>query len=695
MLDVTIYQSMFARSPIGTIVLSASADPVILDVNDAFLRDVGHTREQLVGHLLFAALPAPPEDPDDPHSNGVTALRNALARVLATGEPQSLTTQRYPIRSILPDGREVFVERFWSVTNTPIFAADGSLCCIQHVSIEVTARKQAEEALLLSRREALDAARQAEAERARLGAVLQAAPVGIVLADTRGKVIESNAAHDALWCRHCEPGAAPLDFAEWKGWWADGSARHGQALAADEWPLAAALRGEPSAHHLIEIETFDARRARRIVVCSAAPVRGRDGQVDAAVVVLLDMTERLRAENALRDADRRKDEFLAMLAHELRNPLAPIMAAAELLVQGAAAPATVKQASSIIGRQARHLTGLVDDLLDVSRITRGLAVVDKSPLDLGTVVAEAVEQVQPLVASRGHSLALDVQAAPLTVCGDRKRLVQVVANLLNNAAKYTPPGGRIRLAAQAEAGRARLSVSDNGIGMTRELMGRAFELFAQAERDADRAQGGLGIGLAVVRRLVELHGGEIAVASSGPGQGSCFTLTLPLTLPLAPGVVNAAGAQAPQLRTVPGQALEVLVVDDNRDAAQMLGIMVQHFGHAVRIVHTAAEALAAARDYPADVYLLDIGLPGMDGHELARRLRAEAAGAGAVLVAVTGYGGEQARRAAVAAGFDYHFVKPVKGGDLRLLLRDIAGARGFGVQERRGAGSARGGDIEP
>ena len=686
MLDATLYQSMFARSPIGTIVLSSSADPVILDVNDAFLRDVGHTREQLVGRLLFAALPAAPEDPDDPHSNGVTALRNALARVLASGEPQSLTTQRYPIRSILPDGREVFVERFWSVTNTPVFGADGSLRCIQHVGIEVSARKQAEEALLLSQREALDAARQAEAERARLGAVLQAAPVGIVLADTRGKVIDANAAYDALWCRHCEPGAAPLDFSEWKGWWADGSARHGQALAVDEWPLAAALRGEPSAHHLIEIETFGASRARRIVVCSAAPIRGHDGQVDAAVVVLLDMTERLRAENALRDADRRKDEFLAMLAHELRNPLAPIMAAAELLVQDAAAPAGVKQASAIIGRQARHLAGLVDDLLDVSRITRGLAVVDKSPLDLGTVVAEAVEQVQPLVASRGHSLVLDMQAAPLTVCGDRKRLVQVVANLLNNAAKYTPPGGRIRLAAQAEAGRARLSVSDNGIGMTRELMGRAFELFAQAERDADRAQGGLGIGLAVVRRLVELHGGQIAVDSGGPGQGSCFTLTLPL----APGAAHAGGAQAAQLPAAAGQALEVLVVDDNRDAAQMLGIMVRHFGHAVRTVHTAGEALDQARLHAADVYLLDIGLPGVDGHELARRLRAEAAGAGAVLVAVTGYGGEEAQRAALAAGFDYHFVKPVKGGDLRLLLRDIARARGRGVQERSAAGGARG-----
>ncbi|MEW6021565.1 MAG: ATP-binding protein [Pseudomonadota bacterium] len=690
MLDATFYQSMFARSPIGTLVLSPSADPVILEVNEAFLRDVGHTRAQLVGQPLFGALPAAPGDPDDPHSNGVTALRNSLAQVVASGEPQSLTTQRYPIRSIRPDGSEVFVERFWSVTNTPVFAADGGLLCIQHVSIEVTGHKRAEEALLLSRREAVEAARQAEDGRARMTAVLQAAPVGIVLADTDGRVLDANAAHDALLCRHCSSDGARLDFSEWRGWWADGSARHGQALAAGDWPLAAALRGETSSHHLIEIETFDAARSHRVVVCSAAPILGRDGRVDAAVVVLLDMTERLRAESALRDADRRKDEFLAMLAHELRNPLAPIMAAAELLVQGAAAPAMVRRASSVIGRQARHLTGLVDDLLDVSRVTRGLAVIDKSPLDLGAVIAEAVEQVQPLVASRNHRLELAVQAAPLTVNGDAKRLVQVVANLLNNAAKYTPPGGRIRLAADAEpnTGRARLSVSDNGIGMSHELMARAFELFAQAERDADRAQGGLGIGLAVVRRLVELHGGEIGVRSAGPGQGSSFTVTLPL----AAG--STAGAAAPA-RQAPGpeQALGVLVVDDNADAAQMLAIMVQHFGHAVRIAHAADEALALAEQQPADVYLLDIGLPGMDGHELARRLRGDAANAGAVLVAITGYGGDEAHRAALAAGFDFHFVKPVKGGDLRLLLRDIARSRGRGVQERRAGGAARAGNF--
>jgi len=209
MLDATLYQTMFARSPLGALVLSPSADPLILDVNEAFLREVGHTREQLVEQSLFSAFPATPEDGDDPHSNGALALRSSLAQVIASGEPQSLTTQRYPVRSIRPDGSVVFVERFWSVTNTPIFAAEGKLLCIHHASIEVTGRKRTEEALLLSRREAVAAARQAETGRARLGAVLQAAPVGIVLADADGKVLDANTAHDALWGRHCSAGDAP------------------------------------------------------------------------------------------------------------------------------------------------------------------------------------------------------------------------------------------------------------------------------------------------------------------------------------------------------------------------------------------------------------------------------------------------------------------------------------------------------
>ncbi|MFC5462585.1 ATP-binding protein [Massilia niabensis] len=689
MLDPALYQTIFASAPIGACIFSPSDDPVILDVNEAFLRNVAYTREQLVGQRLFAALP---EDPNDPNDTGVAALGRALARVIETGQPQSLPTQRYPIRTIGEGGAEVFVERFWNAVNTPIFDAQGKLLCIYHVTIEVTEQMRAEEALHLSRREALDAALQAEAGRARLKAVLEAAPVGITVVASNGEVLELNAAHDALWGREGLPKEAPVDFSEWRGWWADGSDRHGQPVAPDEWPLAQALRGTPQAHQLIEIETFDEQRQRRVVLLSAAPIRDRDGEVLAAVVVLLDMSERLKAEEALREADRRKDEFLAMLAHELRNPLAPIMVAAELLGHASVDVERVKRTGAVILRQVKHLTSLVDDLLDVSRVTRGLVVIDKQRVDMRTILAQAVEQVTPLLQARRHHLEVRPQAQPLVVCGDAKRLIQVLANLLNNAVKYTPPGGRIDVETRIEGSCAQVSVSDNGIGMSEELITRAFELFAQAERGSDRTQGGLGIGLAVVKRLVELHGGTIRVHSDGPGQGSRFTVSIPLAdsseaLSPAPTRSPLATASAP---------LSVMVVDDNVDAAQMLSMMIEACGYRVRTEHGSQAALIAAATDPADVYLLDIGLPEINGLALAQCLRANPPTRDAVLIAVTGYGRLEDRAASNQAGFDFHFVKPIDSEDLAGLLRDIATRRQRASPERRhGASRAWPSNVAP
>lgn len=668
MLDPALYHSFFANAPIGAYILSPSADPIILDVNNAFLRNVDYTCEQLVGQPLFQALPA---DPNDPSDAGVDALRASLARAIETGRPQSMPTQRYPIRTVGEDGTEVFVERFWNAVNTPIFDADGTLLCIYHVTIEVTEQKRAEEALRLSRQEAIGAAQEAEAGRARLSAVLQAVPVGIMMADSDGNVLESNAAHDALWCRCSLPKNTRIDFSEWKGWWADGSARHGQPLEPDEWPLVQALRGSPQAHALIEIETFDEPRLRRVVVCSAAPIRDRDGQVFAGVVALLDMTERLKAEEALREADRRKDEFLAMLAHELRNPLAPIMVAAELLGRQAGDGEQVERTSAVILRQVRHLTGLVDDLLDVSRVTRGLVVIDKQRVDLRAILAQAVEQVMPLIQARRHQLDLPSSTGALMVCGDAKRLIQVVANLLNNAAKYTPPGGLLQVEMGVKDGHIHVAVTDNGIGMSEDLIARAFELFAQAERGADRAQGGLGIGLAVVKRLVELHGGVITASSCGPGKGSRFTVVLPQ----APMGAEEKPAAPVSVSANPAGPLRVMVVDDNVDAADMLSLRIAADGYEVSTEHASAAALGAAEAAPADVYLLDIGLPDIDGFALAQRLRAHPSTADAVLIAVTGYGRAQDRAASKEAGFDFHFVKPVDGDDLAALLGEIAASR--------------------
>ena len=372
--------------------------------------------------------------------------------------------------------------------------------------------------------------------------------------------------------------------------------------------------------------------------------------------------QHLKAESQLREADRRKDEFLAMLAHELRNPLAPISAGAQLLQSGHAGPEAVRRTAGIIVRQVHHMTRLVDDLLDVSRVTRGLVTLARAPLDIAAVVADAVEQAEPLMQSRRHRFEVALPDAPLVVSGDHKRLVQVLVNVLNNAAKYTPPGGAIKLVVRADNGQVRLTISDNGIGMTAELRGRVFDLFAQADRNSDRSQGGLGLGLALVKSLVELHGGTVAADSEGENQGSTFTITLPGT----PGqLARAAGAAAAK----PGLKLRVLVVDDNVDAAQTLQLLLGASGHRVIVAHTALEALEMARDMAPQLCLLDIGLPDISGYDLARGLRALPSTAKAMLVAVTGYGRREDRDLAIAAGFDHYFVKPV---DVDALLAVIA-----------------------
>jgi PAS domain S-box-containing protein len=387
-------------------------------------------------------------------------------------------------------------------------------------------------------------------------------------------------------------------------------------------------------------------------------------------VLFHDISDRIRNEEAMRQADQRKDEFLAMLAHELRNPLAPIAAAADLLKLGDLDAQRVAHTSDIISRQVEHMTGLVDDLLDVSRVTRGLVTLSKQRLDAKRVVADAVEQVRPLIESRGHRLAVHTPPSAAIVLGDAKRLVQVLSNLLNNAAKYTPPGGDITLGMEVEGDYVKVIVQDNGIGMTPELAERAFDMFAQAERTSDRAQGGLGIGLALVKSLVELHDGKVNAESEGVGKGSRFTLCLPRQI--AP-VERVPAATLPDAGdTNSSAALKVMVVDDNADAAHMLAMVVEAHGHQVKVEHHPHAALETARKEAPDVCLLDIGLPDMDGNELARRLRNQPETANAILVAVTGYGQEQDRNAALRAGFDHHFVKPVNSGALGGLLAGIA-----------------------
>jgi signal transduction histidine kinase/ActR/RegA family two-component response regulator len=373
------------------------------------------------------------------------------------------------------------------------------------------------------------------------------------------------------------------------------------------------------------------------------------------------------AQAELRDANQRKDEFLAMLAHELRNPLAPIAAAAELMEVAPLDAERIRKTSQVIGRQVRHMTGLVDDLLDVSRVTRGQVTINRSQQDMKQVVASAVEQVRPLVQARHHHLTLELPPGNACVLGDETRLVQVLTNLLNNAAKYTPEGGHIRLTVKADAMQVVVQVQDDGIGIAPELQPRVFDLFAQAERTSDRSQGGLGLGLALVKSLVALHGGDVDCASDGANRGSCFSVRLPRFVPPA-----EAPARRKLARSEPdGTSQRILIVDDNADAATMLGMLLEASGHEVLVENGSLQGLAAATEALPAICILDIGLPDMDGYELARRLRQVAGMDGALLIAVTGYGQESDRQRAFDAGFDHHMVKPV---DAQKLLRLIAAA---------------------
>ncbi|TFW05222.1 response regulator [Oxalobacteraceae bacterium OM1] len=369
----------------------------------------------------------------------------------------------------------------------------------------------------------------------------------------------------------------------------------------------------------------------------------------------------------MREVDRRKDEFLAMLAHELRNPLAPISAASDLLGFAQLDHARVRQTSEVISRQVRHMTSLIDDLLDVSRVSRGLVSLERSQLDARQIVSHAVEQVRPLIDARRHRLTVQTPPDPAVIHGDKKRLIQVVTNLLNNAAKYSPEGGNILLTVDVDHETVILRVVDDGIGMTPDVIECVFEMFTQAERTLDRSQGGLGIGLALVRSLVEMHGGTVAASSDGIGRGSQFAVILPRIAESKP--VHEANEQGGKVAATAGRRL--LLVDDNVDAARMLAMLLESAGHAVLVEHSARSALERARAERPSVCLLDIGLPEMSGNELARQLRSQPETGQSILIAITGYGQEQDKRATAAAGFDHHFVKPVDTAHLLHLLATL------------------------
>jgi len=396
---------------------------------------------------------------------------------------------------------------------------------------------------------------------------------------------------------------------------------------------------------------------------SGAPILDRDGDTLGVVLVFRDATRERAAERALHEADRRKDEFLATLAHELRNPLAPIRQAARVAQAPAATESQVQWAHGVIERQVQNMARLLDDLLDVSRITRGTLEIRKEPIELGSVIDAAIEIARPVVESRSHKLTVDYPPHALLLA-DPLRLAQVIANLLTNAAKYTPPHGEIRITGRCEAGELIVQVSDTGVGISAEMLPRVFEMFVQVKSVLDRSDGGLGIGLALARGLMELHGGSLEAQSTGLGNGSTFTLRLPLEQSTA--MRSAEIANAATAVTVP--ARRVLIADDNVDSAESLAMLLRLQGHDVEVVHDGAEALRRLEEFRPRFALLDIGMPKINGYEVARRIRAQPWGSSLSLIALTGWGQEQDRREALEAGFDHHLVKPV---DTELLLQKL------------------------
>ena len=433
------------------------------------------------------------------------------------------------------------------------------------------------------------------------------------------------------------------------------------------------------------IDHFDTIRVtkdgRRIPISlTVSPIRDPSGVIVGASKVARDISERKRVEellrqneDALREADRRKDEFLALLAHELRNPLAPIRYALAANKKFGRTMAQLRRSEEMIERQVAHMSRLLDDLLDVSRVTRDSLELKKAPTELTSVVGAAIETARPTLDAKRHTLSVDLPKQALRLEADPVRLAQIFSNLLINAAKYTDPGGHIQLQASRDGADVVVSIRDNGIGISEDMMPRMFTMYSQAQGALVRSEGGLGIGLALVHGLVALHGGHIEARSEGPGKGSEFEVRLPIGLPLTERAETNGTADHANKS---GVGLKLLVVDDNRDAADSCSALMEFSGHHVQTAYSGRQALELAETFRPHAILLDIGLPDIDGYQLAASIRAATWGQGIALIAITGWGQEQDRRRAIEAGCDHHLTKPIDPDSVDALLQSLAPIEG-------------------
>ncbi|MFN3789310.1 ATP-binding protein [Massilia sp.] len=651
MLSLDQIGAVFNSSTIPTALFSPSDDPVFVAVNDAFLRTSTRSREELLGTRLFAAFEVPGESPDKPIA---AALKESIALAIASGQPQTMPAQHYPIKLRQPDGSESWEDRYWNAVNAPVFDAAGQLIFVLHYTLDITQQVRAQQ----EQRAATELYSNLIASMDDGFCMVE------VLYDDAGKPVDYrfldiNPAFEAQTGLKNARGKTVRELVP------ESDDTHWAELYSS-----VALTGRP-----LRLSEEGSPIGRWFNIYATRVGDPKEGKV---AVLFSDVTETRRTRDDLRSLakdlateNRRKTEFLATLAHELRNPLAPIRTGLELIqLAGGKPPPRVYE---MMNRQLTQLVHLIDDLLDIARINSGKVQLKREWIALREAIANAVDTALPAIEAAGHRLELELPDLPLVVHADPVRLAQVFSNLLTNAAKYTPDGGRIGVAVRPDQGSVRVAVTDTGIGIPAEALPGVFDMFSQVSRNMGRAQGGLGIGLSLVRRLIEMHGGTVHAESPGEGKGSSFVVELPLAT--GSGTDTPPGAETPGGPMRCAGRLKVLVADDNIDAATSFMALLEARGHAVDVVHDGRLALERAQGGGYDLAILDIGMPGLSGYEVAAALRGMPGCAHTFLAALTGWGSDEDQARARAAGFDAHLTKPAGLGDIERLLQSLPDRR--------------------
>jgi len=650
------YRDKLARIALDSMVQLVGlldASGTVLEVNKVALDAVGLKLSDVEGRPFWTTLWWQVSDEVN------QTLRDSIARA-ARGESVRWDT---PIYGRAGGAETIIID----ASLQPVMDDDGNVMFICAEGRDITQRVARERELVRSHLELQDARREIERQRHVLHSLFMQAPTLIAVLRGPDHVVEfANPPICQAW-GHAEADVLDRPLFDALPELQD---EYYSALLGRVYSLGIPYVGKEVAANFDRAGTVETRYFDFMY----SPFRNAEGEIEGVFVIASDVTQQKLAReqldslrSAAETANRAKDEFLAMLGHELRNPLSPILTALQLMkLQGESGS---ERERTVIERQVSHLTRLVDDLLDVARIARGRVELKPELVELSDIVAKAIEIASPLLEQRNHALTVDVPRRGLRVEVDSMRLGQVVSNLLTNAAKYTPPGGQIAVRGRRDNHEVVLSVRDTGIGIAPEMLPRIFELFVQEGQALDRAQGGLGIGLTIVRSLVERHGGSVAAHSDGPGTGSEIVVRLPAAPALASAEPVAAPGPAPAAAGSPATAARILVVDDNEDGAEMLAAVLAGKGYDTRVAHDAPTALRVAAEFSPDIAFLDIGLPVMDGYELASHLRELPGLAGVRLIALTGYGQESDRRRTRAAGFHHHLVKPVDIAAIEATLR--------------------------